>query len=285
MKKRGQIDSHILVYALTIAIVGIVIVMGYRFISQSGKVMDKSELLQFKSKLASDIKVIGNDYGAFKKITYTLPKNLQEVCFADISKKSDILSSKLIEFYPIIKDSISSNEGDNVFFIGEWDEQSFSIPNAAINHYPFMNCFHQDKGRIEIGIEGLGGGNSLILAEFLTKANINPNDKVVLQSADHVITLEIPKGTTSNIVSISIEMVEPLSSYGISDTYRFGPAGTTFSNPIKLIIKYDPNAAGDCPSKLVFSQFNEDGGNKISVESKSIDCENKIAYFEIDRFV
>ena len=115
MNKRGQIDSHILVYMLTIVIVAGIIVMGYKFISRSSKVMDKGELAQFKNKLAFDIKSVSNDYGTFKKITYSLPKNLQEVCFADLSKKNDIMSSKLIDFYPLIKDSISSNLNNNVF--------------------------------------------------------------------------------------------------------------------------------------------------------------------------
>ena len=149
-----------------------------------------------------------------------------------------------------------------------------------------MNCFHQNQGKVEIGIEGLGEEKSLILAEFLTKAKVNPSEKVVLQSADKVITLEIPKGTTSEADFISIEMIEPPPfNSGASDVYRFSPAGAAFSNPITLSIKYDPKVAGDCPSKLAFSQFNADGSNEISTDSKKIDCENKIAYFEIDMFI
>src|SRR3989344_3790067 len=196
MKKIGQIESHILVYVLTAVIVAGIIVIGYKFISRSSKVMDKGEIVQFKNKLAFDIKSVSNDYGTFKKITYTLPRNLQEACFVDLSKKDDILSSKLIDFYPLIKDALRSNLSKNVFFVGSSDEQSFYIPNIAVNHYPFMNCFHQKNGKVSIGIEGLGGGNSLILTDFLAKAKINKDDRVILQSADELITIEVPKGTT-----------------------------------------------------------------------------------------
>ena len=288
MKKRGQIDSHVFVYMLTIVIVAGIIVMGYKFISRSSKVMDKGELFQFRNKLSFDIKSVGNDYGTFKKITYTLPRNLQEVCFVDLNKKGDILSSKLIDFYPVIKDVLNSNLSKNVFFMGLSDEQSFYIPNTAINHYPFMSCFHQKNGKINIGIEGLGGGSSQILTDFLTKVKINADDKTILQSADEVITLEAPKGTQVNTDYISIEMVEPTianKNTGASDVYKFGPSGTTFSNPIELRIKFNPKITGDCPSKLIFSQFSEDGSNKVSIESKSIDCESKIAFFEIERFI
>ena len=288
MKKRGQIDSHILVYMLTIVIVAGIIVMGYRFISKSSKVMDKGELIQFRNKLAFDIKSIGNDYGTFKKITYTLPRNLQEVCFVDVSKKDDVLSSKLIDFYPVIKDVLNSNLSKNIFFVGLSDEQSFYMPDIAISHYPFMNCFHQKNGKIDIGIEGLGGGNSQILADFLTKVKISKDDKTILQSADEVIILEIPKGTTVNTDYISIEMVEPTianKNLGASDVYKFGPSGTSFSSPIELRIKFNPKITGNCPSKLIFSQFSEDGSNKVSIGSKSIDCKNNIALFEINRFI
>jgi len=251
-------------------------------------VMETGEVVQFRNKLAFDIKSISNDYGTFKKITYTLPRNLQEVCFVDLNKKDDILLSKLIDFYPIIKDALGSNLSKNVFFMGTSDEQSFYIPNIAINHYPFMNCFHQKNGKADIGIEGRGGGNSLILADFLTKAKVNANDKTILQSADEVVTLEIPKGTNVNAAYISIEMVEPSTANkntGASDVYKFGPSGTIFSNPIDLRIKFNPQITGACPSKLIFSQFSEDGSNKVAIESKSIDCKNDIAIFEIDRFI
>ena len=286
MKKRGQIQSHALAYVLLMVIVAIVFVMGYRFITKSSKLMDQAELIQFKNKLSSDIQLISNDYQTFKKVTYALPRNLDEVCFLDETRKQDLLSSNFIDLYPLIKDSITSNS-NNVFFMGEADHQAFLIPNIQINHYPFMSCFHRNNGETIIGMEGLGGDSSLILADFLAKAKVNTNEKVVLKSSDHVITLEIPKGTIVNFDEISIEMVEPVSFNNdvASDVYKFEPAGTTFNPPISLGIKYNPKAAGDCPEKLIFSQFDEHGGNKVSVESKSIDCDNKIAYFEIDRFV
>lgn len=262
--------------------------MGYKFIGRSSKLMDKAELLQFRDKLAFNIKSISNDYGTFKKITYTLPKNLQEVCFVDLSKKNGILSSKLIGFYPVVKDSLNSNLSSNVFFIGLYNGESFYIPNIQINHYPFMNCFLQKNGKLDIGIEGLGGGNSLILTDFLTKAKINKNERTVLQSADELITIEVPKGTEVNSDYISIEMIEPspdrANKVG-SDVYQLGPPGTKFSNPIQLRIKYNPSIVGECPSKLSFNQFSADGSQQYNVASKSIDCKNKVAIFELDRFI
>ena len=287
MAKRCQLNSEIFVYMLTIFIVGVILIMGFRYISSSKKIIDKSEFLQFQNKLASDIKSVGMDYGAFKKIAYAVPENLDEVCFVDLNKKDEALSSKLISFYPLVKDSLASDLNKNVFFIGAAELHSSRIEDIGLNHYPFMNCFHQKNGKINIGIEGLGGGYSLILTDFLAKAKINKDDRVILQSADELITIEVPKGTTANTNEITIEVIEPPSEElkkGASDIYRFGPQGTTFSNPVELRIKYNPSVAGECPSALNFYQYNEDGSLRATIPAKKIDCESKIAFFDIDRF-
>ncbi len=285
MSKKGQIDSHILAYTFTSLIVAGIILMGYKFIGRSSELMDRGEIIQFRNMLGYDIKSTGNDYGAFKKITYTLPKNLKEICFVDLKKENEILSSKLIDFYPIIKDSIKGNSNKNVFFSGAKDEQSFYIPDISITRYPFMACFHRKNGKAVIGIEGLGGGKSLIISDFVTQARINKDDKTVLQSSDEVITFEIPKGVTANVAYISIEMVEPSGpNKGASEIYKFGPSGAAFSAPAKLSVKYSPQLVGECPQKLDFYMFKEDGSQKRTLESKSIDCENKIVNFDISKF-
>ena len=288
MRKRGQLSSETIVYALTIVIVAVILIMGYKYLSSAKKAMDKGELLQFRNKLASDAKSIGKEYGTYKKIIYSVPRNLEEVCFVDLSKKEDILASKLISFYPLVKDSLNSNLGRNIFFVGNTELQSFNIENLELNHYPFMNCFHQKNNKMNIGIEGLGGGKFLILADFMTRAKLSKDDRTILQSADEVITLEVPKGIEASAAYITVEMVEPSSTEakkGASDLYKFGPVGTTFSKPIELRIKYNPSIAGECPQQLNFYQSSEDGNEKNIIPSKSIDCKSKVAYFDISSFI
>lgn len=286
MKKRGQIHSEALVYLLTVFIVAVILVMGYKYINSNKNIIDKAELLQLQSKLASDIKTVGKDYGAFKKINYALPQNLNEVCFLDLTKKDDILSSKLVSFYPLIKDSIGSDSGKNVFFVGAAEQQAIQIANIKLNHYPYISCFHANKNKVEIGIEGLGGGNSLILADFVTQAKLSKDSRTVLKSADELITLDVPSGT-EGADSISIEMVDPSSvssSKGASDIYRFQPSGTKFSKPVQLTMKYDPKIVGECPQKLTFYQYKDDGSLEAANPSKAIDCKAKTAVFEINGF-
>lgn len=286
MQKRGQLSSEVIGYTLTIVIVGVILVMGYKYISTTKKTIDKGELLQFQNKLSSDIKSIGRDYGTFKKITYTFPQNLEEVCFVDLNKKDEVISSKLVNFYPLVKDSLKSDLNKNIFFVGATEQHSYYIESIQLNHYPYIHCFSSNNGKVEIGIEGLGGGNSLILADFVTKAKISKDSNTVLKSADELISIEVPKGTEVNTEFISIEMVDPsnFDSKGASDIYKFSPSGTKFSKPVELRIKYNPAVVGECPSQLNFYQYNDDGILKATVPSKKIDCKSKIAIFDIDRF-
>ncbi|MBS3114782.1 hypothetical protein J4448_06810 [Candidatus Woesearchaeota archaeon] len=287
MQKRGQISSEILVYALTVVILGVILVMGYKYFSSSKNLMDKGELVQLQSRLAADAATIGKDHGRYKKISYPVPQNLDEVCIADLNQKDKILSSKLISFYPLIQDSLNSGANKNVFFIGATEQNSYYTQGIQINHYPHINCFKSKNNKVELGLEGLGGGTSLILTDFVTTAKISSNANTILQSADEILTLQVPKGVQTNAASISIEVIEPPTEElknGISEVYKFGPVGVTFNPPIELSIKYNPAIVGDCPSELSFYQYDENGILKAIVPSKKIDCESKIAFFDISEF-
>lgn len=286
MKKRGIVSSEVFVYVLTIVIVAVILVMGYRYIGSSKKIIDRGDLLQFRNRVISDIKSIGREFGAFKRISYSLPSNLEEVCFVDLGKKDDILSSKLISFYPSIKDSITSSLDKNVFFIGAVEISSVHVDGISISHYPFVNCFHQKNQKTNIGVGGLGGGKSQIIAEFKTKAKISEDDKTLLKSSDEVVTIEAAKGTQPNNAQISIEMIPPTAQFqqGASDVYKFEPTKVKFNPPVELRIKYNPSIVGECPSQLPFNQISDDGSRKTTL-SESIDCKGKVAIFKIDEFI
>ncbi|MBI3034874.1 hypothetical protein HYY71_00995 [Candidatus Woesearchaeota archaeon] len=251
-KKRGQIVlSHAVAYVILIVIVGVIFIMGYRYIGSAKKIISTSELLSFETKLSSDIKIIGKDYGRFKKIAYSLPEKLNEVCFTDLGKKSEILTSKLISSYPTIKDSIGSDLKNNVFFVGNVEKHSYNAGLFEINHYPYFNCFKVNKGKIEVGIEGFGD-RALVLADFVTSLRLDPSRETTLKSADGVITLTFQQGTSAslagaNVDRISIEMIDPSFApvnYGGSDVYKFSPSGAIFSRAVELRIKYNPAIVG-----------------------------------------
>ena len=143
-----------------------------------------------------------------------------------------------------------------------------------------------------MGIEGKGGGNANIQVDFKTRAKINPASKTTLQSADEIMTVEIPKGTSAfkdrnSVSQISMEVIQPsdaASKQGVSDIYKFEPM-KFIGKPAELRIK--SNKVGQsCPTKLVFYQFNEKYEKK-STESTSVTPEGDycLAVFEIDEFI
>src|SRR3989338_4865813 len=186
MLKRG-ISSQSFLYLLSLVVIALILVIGYKSAAIEKTAMQRSGLIQLQSNLMLDIKSISSDYGRFKKITYSAPKNLDEVCFVDLSKKDEVLNSKLISFYTLIKDSLAGNLDKNIFFIGDGHS---AYANFSIAHYPNMACFKKQDNKVEIGIEGLGNF-SFIFLEFITKAKISKEGKTILSSADDIIYIEV----------------------------------------------------------------------------------------------
>ncbi len=290
MKKRGEfIISHTVAYLLLVVIVAAIFIMGYRYFKSTKDVIKSSELLAFQNKLSNDVRSISSDYGTFKKIVYNLPDKLGEVCFVDFAKKDEILTSLLIKSYPTIKDGIEGNQDENVYLIGNVQKHGFNAGSFEVNHYPYFSCLPVNKGKIEIGLEGRGN-KALVLPVFVSTANLDASRQISLSSVDDVITLIFAPGTGATrsgerVETITIEMIDPTTvnlNYGGSDIYKFEPAGTSFSKPVKLLVKYNPGIVGDCPAQLNFYQFDAQGNNRIANPSTSIDCKNKIAEFEIN---
>ncbi|HLC62035.1 MAG TPA: hypothetical protein VJI52_03390 [Candidatus Nanoarchaeia archaeon] len=116
---------------------------------------------------------------------------------------------------------------------------------------------------------------------------LNKGATTVLKSSDGSVLIIVPAGAATSTKEISIKSVEnPMidSKNRASEIYQFGPAGTTFSSPVEIRIKYDPKIVGDCPSLINFYHYNEDGTLKEYAASKNIYCSSHIAAFDIDSF-
>ncbi|GEM_PF-2369911 len=287
MSKRGQISSETFVYILAVVIVGITMFMGYKYISAQKSTGSTAEVLNLHNQMASDFRSVGNYYGSAKKFSYDAPKGLQSVCFAGLNKKEKILSTKLIDFYPLVKDILKSNSPGNIFFAGSSVKDSLQINNIVIGQYPYFYCVSPKNGMIDFEASSLGGGNSMIAADLFPSAKINNNEDVLLKSADGVVELNVLRNIRSNSDRISLRMIEPipnLKKAPASDIYQFQPSGTIFTRPIELKFKYNPLLLGECPTIINFYHFNDGGSRKEAVPAKSIDCAGKYAYFDIKSF-
>ncbi len=303
MQKRGQISAQALLMILGGIIVVMVLIVGYGFISKAKKSADNTEFVQFKAKLTNDIKQMGTDYGSYKKVSFKVPLQVEQVCVADLMHKEEILDSKALQHFPLIEDSLESGAKQNIFYMGDVPKKSDYVEGIQMSHLPYFNCFKNVENKIEMGLEGKGGGTTDILAEFKTKATPSLTDEVELYSADDVFVLVLPAGlkdTSGNpIEEVSVEMVQPTQeqlAIGESDLYKFEPTNVQFVPPITMSIKLPSDA--ECPPTLpytfVFGNQDENvdcddvpttNPQKLCYLQESVDCDNRRITFKISKII
>lgn len=285
MDKKGQTDSSSsgMLMVLGGIIVLMVLIVGYGLVSKSDDTFKKVSMLQLQSKLSSDISSLGQEYGSYRKLSYTAPTQLTELCLVDISRKEDVLTSKLIEHYALIKDSLTSGSPNNVFYMGEnLAQTSGKIKGISMSHFPHMNCFRPKERSIDMGIEGRGGGEVNVLANFKTAATIDPSQETVLSSVDEIMSITVPSGNAPGTITVEMREATPdEKSTGKSDVYVFEPSGYVFNPPAIFSMKFSPSLfPNGCPSSLTFRFF---GSTDTILESSSVDCENHIAQFPLSQ--
>ena len=117
--------SHIFIFALGIIIVALIMIFGYKVVKEIGAKGEEAELIQFKAKLVSDIKI--TTPGDVYEKSYTIPRGFREVCFVDDNTVSgwwwcSEVHETCTEFEinePALDNAIRSSVKDNVFLVGK----------------------------------------------------------------------------------------------------------------------------------------------------------------------
>ena len=175
MRKKGQIPAQVFTYLISIFVVVIILVIGYKYIIVNKESISKAELISFKNKLMSDVKIIGIDYGSVRKVSYAV-EDIGNVCLIDLSKKEQILESEIISNYPIMKDSIKSGLNHNTFLFSKSFLYSYYAGEIEIDIYPYVKCFKADNGKISFLLKGKGN-KALILSESSAEISFEEKTK------------------------------------------------------------------------------------------------------------
>ena len=162
MSKRGQLSGNVFIYIFAIIVIGLILILGYNYISKTKENIVKTDLIILKNKLTSDIRAISSDFGSSKKVSYSLPQQT-ELCLIDLNKKDEILSTTEINSYPLIKDSIGSNVKRNAFVVSGSIFETYYVGNIEIND-PYFKCLKPVAGKVNFIIEG-AGNKALILTD------------------------------------------------------------------------------------------------------------------------
>ena len=159
---KAQLYGQIFTYILTIVVVTLILVYGYRTIIG---VKDKANLvmaLKFEKELKSSIKSITGDFGSVAKKEIPVDEKTSSVCFIDnyepITDVNNPKSDDSNPINPIVKESIRSQSDNNVFLMGgapnSFDAGKISIPDIP-NEINVL-CIKAINRQIAFRLEGAG---------------------------------------------------------------------------------------------------------------------------------
>lgn len=148
--RKAQIYSQIFIYILTIFLTAVILVYGYKAIENFRKRADQLACLKFQNELKNAIESIYSDYGSVKKKDLQLCSPYTKVCFVESLSQPTIPANA----DPIIKDSILSKTGKNVFFLEKSAKESFQAGKISVD--PDILCIKASNNIISLRLEGRG---------------------------------------------------------------------------------------------------------------------------------
>jgi hypothetical protein len=108
-------------------------------------------------------------------------------------------------------------------------------------------------------------------AVLLPSVPVGPGGGTV-EAADGVVEFMFPENALSEEISIAVQAVsDPLNSPGLVPglTFRFLPSGTQFAEPVRITVRYDPDALGTLHENLLRIQKLVDG-NWVPVAGSTV---------------
>ena len=153
---KGQIIGQVFIYLITLVLVSFLLFYGYRAISTFKEKTDQVSYIQFKNNLQNTIETLSLDFGSVKVKQFTVPDNINTVCFVRNFPSMPSLSGTN---YPIIEDSVNSDLDKNAFLISDDVEESFFA--GKISSAEDFFCFPAIAGKIELRMEGMGDHTSI----------------------------------------------------------------------------------------------------------------------------
>lgn len=153
---KGQMIGQVFIYIITLILISFLLFYGYRAISSFKEKADKVSYIQFKNDMENTIEALSLDFGSVKVRQFTVPANINIVCFVRNFPGMPGLSDTK---YPLIEDSVNSGLDKNVFLISDNVEESFFT--GKISPTEDLFCVPAIEGKIELRMEGMGDHTSI----------------------------------------------------------------------------------------------------------------------------
>lgn len=154
-KSKAQIYSQVFIYILTIILISFILVYGYNAVQNFKNRAEQVSCLKFKNDLQNAVESIASDFGSVKRKDLQLCSGYTQACFVESFESPNIPGG----IDPIIKDSILSSTGKNVFLVENIAKESFYAGKISVE--PDVLCIKALNGKISLKLEGKGNHASL----------------------------------------------------------------------------------------------------------------------------
>lgn len=150
--RRAQLYGQIFIYILTILIIAFILIYGYNAISSFKGRTEQIVSLKLSEDIKSSVEKITPDFGSTIKKEIDIG-SASEICFVE-TYDAPSLPIDTITRYPIIKDSVDSNSGKNVFLMRKNIASSFYAGKISVN--PDLLCMLSTNGKVTLKLDGMG---------------------------------------------------------------------------------------------------------------------------------
>lgn len=170
--KKAMMVGQIFIYALSLFVVVMILIYGYRIIMNFMGSSSDVEHLQFRRNLENLIKRYTTEFGSVGYRDLVAPGDVKQLCFTDYYSSNDNLrncnSNPNSNFHPVIRNSFIPGAGlpremKNVFLIdvqGNMINSEFfgNISVEGLNDNCNYLCINSTRGRFPLKIRGMGVG-------------------------------------------------------------------------------------------------------------------------------
>ena len=155
--KKSQVHGQIFVYILTVVLVSFILVYGYNAIKNLKNRAEQISCLKLKNDLQISVESILSEFGSIKIKEIDICGGYKKICFVE-TFETPFLTSNVD---PLIRDSVSSNAGKNVFLVDKIAKESFYIGRISVD--PDVLCISEASNKVRLKLEGRG--NHAILSK------------------------------------------------------------------------------------------------------------------------
>ncbi len=152
--RRGQAE-HVFLYILTIVVIGLIVLFGYKAIASLLEIGGTAQKVRFQKDFQNAV-AQGRSYGRITTHTFAVGEEYTKLCMIDenaIDRAGSLAGSNVQN--PLIVDSVESGTPENAFLVKEDGTiEPYTVEPLEVTYGGL--CVPVSSGKARIRFEGLG---------------------------------------------------------------------------------------------------------------------------------